>query len=243
MTARMVRNGLHPHSALKLLTGRTDDIRFGGTAVRGAHPGLGAYLARAVWGGEYDAMGFRARRGERVVDIGANVGFFAMLAARRGAMVEAYEPHPETFRYLQANTAGSAVACHRAAVVAAPPPDRKVGLWLHPTHDSRHSLIGVEILTGSALSESMEVPAVSLEEAIGDGCDLLKMDCEGAEFDLLLNTSPEALRRMGRLIVELHQRVGDPEKVRTRLDDLGFRTQIERKEEALALAFAANPRR
>ena len=41
--------------------------------------------------------------GDCVVDVGANIGLFALEAARRGANVHAFEPMPATFAALQAN--------------------------------------------------------------------------------------------------------------------------------------------
>jgi hypothetical protein len=52
------------------------------------------------------------------------------------------------------------------------------------------------------------VDAISLESALAKlnitQLDLLKMDCEGAEYEILLNTSPEILRLVKRIIMEYH---------------------------------------
>ena len=236
-----IRHGLHPYSAFLLALGRTGSLRFRGERVRGANRGLLIELTKSVWGGEYDAPGFVPAPGERVIDVGANVGLFALLAASRGAAVEAYEPHPETFRYLVENAAVWDVRCHRAAVVARRPESGSVTLWLHPTHDSSHSLLDPGVVDEEPRSETLEVDAVTLGEAIGDGCDLLKLDCEGAEFELIGATPAEALRRVRRLVAEVHGRAGDVGELRARLEDLGFATRIEIKstEHRLGLVFAA----
>ena len=236
---RPIRHGLHPWSAVALALGSTRNLRFRGRRVRGANRGLLIELSKTVWGGEYDAPGFIPAAGERVVDVGANVGFFSVLAASRGARVTAYEPHPETFAFLAENTAPWGVACHRAAVVAQPPPQGKVPLWVHPTHDSRHTLIQDGAIDDEPLGERIEVDAAALSDVIGDGCDLLKLDCEGAEFDLLAHTPTEALSRARRIVTETHERVGDVEAARARLVEVGFRTRFEEKAGGLGLLFAA----
>ncbi|MCI4331824.1 MAG: FkbM family methyltransferase [Thermoplasmata archaeon] len=43
---------------------------------------------------------FQPRAGEFVVDVGAHLGLYALMAARRGARVLAIEPNPRTFREL-----------------------------------------------------------------------------------------------------------------------------------------------
>jgi FkbM family methyltransferase len=238
---RPIRHGLHPYSALLLALGRTGNLRFRGARVRGGNRGLLIELAKSVWGGEYDAPGFVPGPGERVIDVGANVGLFAVLAASRGAVVEAYEPHPETFAYLVENAASWDVRCHRAAVVGRRPESGRVPLWLHPTHDSSHSLLDPGVVDEAPRTDSLEVEAVTLEEAIGDGCDLLKLDCEGAEFELIADTSADVLTRARRVVAEVHGRAGDGHELRSRLEGLGFATRIESKsaEHQLGLLFAA----
>jgi FkbM family methyltransferase len=219
-----LRNGLHPLSAAKLAAGRFGDIRFHGRRIVTPRPAGTGDIALSVWAGEYDAPGFVPVPGDRVVDVGGNVGVFAMLAAVRGARVESYEPHPETFAFLQANTAPWGVVCRHAAVVPVAPENGTVTLWLHPSRETRHSLLDREVETGQPLADSIEVPAVGLAEAVGAGCDLLKLDCEGAEFPLLLETGPETLRKVRRLVAEVHTELGDVEALAARLSELGFRT-------------------
>ncbi|MCI4369011.1 MAG: FkbM family methyltransferase, partial [Thermoplasmata archaeon] len=54
-----------------------------------------------------------------VVDIGANIGWFTLVAARRAARVYAYEPEPENFRLLSQSVAENQfqnVVLERAAI-------------------------------------------------------------------------------------------------------------------------------
>jgi FkbM family methyltransferase len=219
-----------------LLLGRRDDVRFRGVALEGPDRVALVNTAMTVWDGEYDAPGFQVESGERVVDVGANVGAFAMLAASRGGLVEAYEPHPETFRFLERNTTHWGVTCRQAAVVASDA--GTVPLWVHPAADTRHSTLEGGFVDGWERGERVDVPAVSLADTIGDGCDLLKLDCEGAEFELLLETPEDALRRVRRLVAEYHAPAGDPEALRERLRRLGFDVRIEEKSPGLGLIWA-----
>jgi hypothetical protein len=103
--SRMLRAGVDPLALpRKKLTGQ-HVIRLRGVAVTSPHPALTYKFAKMIWGGEYDFPGFVPRPGWKVVDIGANVGLFAMLAGSRGAHVAACEPHPELANYLARNTA------------------------------------------------------------------------------------------------------------------------------------------
>lgn len=227
--ARAVRGGLHPTSALKIALGRHDDVRLRGVRLGGEDPRAVAATAVEVAAGEYAAHGFGVSAGERVVDAGANVGAFAVLAARAGAQVVAYEPHPATFEYLARNTAGLGVRCVRAALVAeASGPT--VALSLASGSDTHHRV--------GACGEVVEVPAVTLAEAIGEGCDLLKLDVEGSEFELLLGARQEVLGRARRIACEVHPWAGAAEDLAARLRDCGHRVELRPKRHGLALLFA-----
>ena len=133
-----MRGGLHPISALKIAAGRHGDVRLGGVRLTGPHPRGVANTAVEVAAGEYATPGFDISPGDSVVDVGANVGAFAVLAASRGARVTAYEPHPETFAYLEHNAGALGVRCVQAAVVARSPPAGVVRLETDPSSDTRH---------------------------------------------------------------------------------------------------------
>ncbi|HYJ00116.1 MAG TPA: FkbM family methyltransferase [Thermoleophilaceae bacterium] len=228
-----VRGGLHPLSALRIGLGDHRDVRLRGVRMAGPNPRVVAHTAVDVAAGEYVAPGFEIEVGDRVVDCGANVGAFAVWAAKAGATVEAYEPHPETFEWLRRNTAGLTVRCVQAAVVAAPPPEGAVRLKVDSHADTQHTLGG-----SSSGGRSIEVPAVSLADAIGEGCDLLKIDTEGAEFDLLGATPDRALRRARRIACEVHDWHGDPAELERRLGDLGYVVRRRTKPNGLSMLFA-----
>lgn len=215
-------------SALKIAAGRHDDVRLRGVRLSGPHARGVANTAVELAAGEYAAPGFEISPGERVVDVGANVGAFAVLAASRGAHVEAYEPHPETFAHLRRNTGALGVHSVQAAIVAGAPPAGVVRLQTDPASDTRHRI-------GHG---GIEVPAVALTDAIGGGCDLLKLDCEGSEFDLVYSTAPEAWLRVRRVACEAHPWAGDVHTLAARLEEIGFRTRVERRAAGLALLFA-----
>lgn len=229
---RAVRGGLHPRSALLIAAGRHDDVRLRGVRLDGPNRRAVAHVAVAVAAGEYAAPGFEIAPGDRVVDVGANVGAFAVWAATAGATVSAYEPHPETHRWLERNTAALAVECVNAAVVASPPPSGTVSLAVDDAADTHRRV------SDDAHAAAMEVPAVSLAEAIGTGCDLLKLDCEGTEFDLNASAPADTLRLARRIACEVHSWHGDPSALQGQLQDLGYEVRSIPKPDGLSLLFA-----
>jgi hypothetical protein len=67
----------------------------------------------------------------------------------------------------------------------------------------------MEIVPGSDIRQGrIAVAAVSLADALArlatDRVDLLKLDCEGAEYDILMRTTPDVLSRIDRIVMEYH---------------------------------------
>ena len=88
---RCAAHGLHPRSLLKYRLGQLDDLRWRGRALGGPDMKVVWDHAAPIIAGDYDIPGFAPGLGDRVVDIGASVGVFALFAADRGATVEAYD--------------------------------------------------------------------------------------------------------------------------------------------------------
>jgi FkbM family methyltransferase len=217
--ARLIRNGLDTRSAVALRRGHLGAVRFRGRSVGGPDPGRLAWMATHIWGGEYDFPGFVPRKGERVADVGANIGIFSLLAADRGATVTAIEPHPANFTWLERNTAGWAVECRQAAVLGHVPPGGEVTLVEASGHTAHH-VAGTH--AGEPEGEATPVPAISFAELVGEGYDLVKLDVEGAEFGIVADTPLEVLATLRRLVAEVHHVAGDPELLRDRLSEAGL---------------------
>src|SRR4051794_34975198 len=91
------------------------------------HPADEVITANLVKWGVWEAAETRflsalLSEGDTFVDVGANVGYFSVLAARRigaGGTVVAVEPEPRNLELLRANLHRN--GCRRATVLAAPP--------------------------------------------------------------------------------------------------------------------------
>jgi FkbM family methyltransferase len=124
--------------------------------------------------------------GDVVVDVGANIGYFTLLASKlvgeRGR-VYAFEPAPETFallkRSIAANDSGNVCALQKALWNV-----RASGkLLLEGENWGANRIIDSE--TGG---HSIEVEMVSMDEFFENGhqkVDVVKIDAEGAEINIL----------------------------------------------------------
>lgn len=139
----------------------------------------------------------------RVVDIGAHVGAFACRVAqlRPHATFECYEPSAATARYLERNLAENGYAA-RSSVHEAAVASTSGTAWFADNG------------AGSALNELVQDPAagstvrtVGFDEVVaGDErpVDLLKIDCEGGEYDIVFGSTAGAWSRVRRVVLEYH---------------------------------------
>lgn len=118
------------------------------------------------------------RPGMTLVDVGANVGYFSLLAATLGSRVVAYEPTPAVNQRLRENVALNVF--ENVTVVNAAVMDQRgtVTLYESPDDPEANNLFGDG-------DRSVKVPAVTLDEDLAarsiQKVDLLKIDAEGAE--------------------------------------------------------------
>ena len=141
-----------------------------------------------------------------VVDIGANVGLFAFRCEPRARRVICYEPYRPNFDRLSTLFAErNGVEVVRAAVGGR---SGKLRLFVPdgPKHQDLPSLFPK---VGDVHASRFEdVPAVTLDELFRrhaiERCDLLKVDVEGAEYDILYGADEATLRRIRRIVCEYH---------------------------------------
>lgn len=144
------------------------------------------------------------------VDVGANWGYFSLLAAHlvgAAGRVVALEPHPALFRALEANLAANGPRRAKALAVAA---SESAGIVTLSGHDPKAGNRGTSSLLSRSEDdgERYEVRAARLDEVldaegVGD-TDLVKIDVEGAEEMVLRGMEGLARHRHRRVLVELH---------------------------------------
>ena len=139
--------------------------------------------------------------GKVVVDIGANVGFFAIQSIALGAEeVYAFEPQVDNYNKLQEFIKNiPQIKPHKLAVLDG------IQKFINITNDGVCSTIW-------GTSDDEMVPCVSLEEVIdmidSDADDMvLKLDCEGPEFDIIFSTPKHIMERFDTIFIEIHEKL------------------------------------
>ena len=152
----------------------------------------------------------KIRSGDVVIDCGANVGDITQRFFDRGATVHAFEPHPEAFARLTARFKNEPrVHCYNQAV------SKEIGrfkLYLMPNDDTMGAVQASSLMAEKdniSTERYVEVDVIRLSDFIADlgRVRFLKMDIEGAEYDVLpdmIDTGMHA--KVDYIVVETHER-------------------------------------
>ena len=167
-----------------------------------------AFLFQETWvRGIYSPPGYEIGPGETVIDIGANIGVFATFAATRAAGVKvfSYEPFPENIKWLLNNVNKSGLTNVQVSQQAVSGETGVRYLQVNSANWIVHSLFGESITADPGLP----IDCVSFDDIMNkeriDYCDLLKLDCEGSEYEILQRCAPDTLSRVHRIVGEFHE--------------------------------------
>jgi FkbM family methyltransferase len=181
------------------------------------------FFQNIVLNEEYNPPGYEIKETDTVIDIGGNIGIFAMFAGKRATKgrVLTFEPVEQNYRFLLQNiklNKATNVVATKAAVSAS---RGHVRVFLNNLNKGCHSLFDVNATRPDQLYE--DVPSVSLQDIMDDfdvkRCHFLKLDCEGAEYQILNGLPHSFFNRIDRIVMEYHTTV-DPEQTVKQSDEL-----------------------
>ena len=149
-------------------------------------------------------LGLLPARPVRVVDIGANIGAFTIWLHRQCGVLEGFlfEPDLDSFSICQFNLNQNGcddVRLNRQAIGGI---TRETEMWVDSAQPARSSLCRQSL---NGRTQKTHVVALSdwLETVSGD-FDLLKLDCEGSEWEIL-DAGAKAFSRFGLVVAEVHR--------------------------------------
>jgi FkbM family methyltransferase len=220
-------------------------FRLPSRAMRGA----AQYVIKEIFrGGRYSRPGFEIKPDYNVVDIGANMGLFALWAApqaNRGRVL-AIEP-TSIIDCLVGNIAANGLTNITPIRAAVGVDGEQIELVTYPGFNivSHHAgwrpaaitRLLIRVIYGKYQQAPVieRAPCISLgklmEEQGLDRINYLKVDCEGGEYAIFRNLAAEHWRRIDRVAMEFHE-LGpgqDHRELVSILHDQGFRTSIRKR--------------
>jgi FkbM family methyltransferase len=183
------------HLAMKMLKGPPLDLETFGVRMR-LYPYKNVCERRLLFTPQYfDAdelkiLASRIKDGFTFIDVGSNVGWYALFLAREAGpavttRILAVEPQPEIFDRLIYNIRQNPFGTIKAVDCAVADKTGELTLFLDPLNRGEASLK----IVNSSQTDAIRVPAVTLLDLLGrEGLthvDAIKLDVEGAE-DLVL---------------------------------------------------------
>ena len=169
-------------------------------------------IIEEVWEKGAYSKHFRVGKRAVILDIGGHNGYFAVYAAHNtaeGSRIYCYEPMTDNFAILVENLKRNRVDKVEARQCCIGAVDGTLTMYVNSAHTGGHSQYR-ERIEKYHLDHIEEVscPCIALEHAVPADVreiDYCKIDCEGAEFDILLKAPPEFLKKIAVYAMEFHE--------------------------------------
>lgn len=168
---------------------------------------------------EYRISGIKFQEGDVVIDIGANVGIFSIYLARRFPFLKIYsfEPVKESYDSFLRNIHKNGVADNVITLVnkAVTKDGRNVTMFMYDRSTACSTMSeNPEVWFRGAPQtniHSSNIQSITLDGIFNefqiDHCKLLKIDCEGCEYEVLSSTSEDVFKKIEILRGEFHKLV------------------------------------
>jgi FkbM family methyltransferase len=162
-------------------------------------------------------------KGKTIVDIGSNIGdsllFFAIMGADR---IIGLEPFPKNYEKAKKNITINNFS-DKITVLLAGCSSRSGHIIVDPNYDS-----GVDSKLGE-FNQGVKIPLLTLENIIDNynipKDSILKMDCEGCEYESILTASNMIFERFNNIIIEYHHGY---KNLKNKLEECGFKVSIKK---------------
>ena len=182
---------------------------------------------------EYDIEDLKINENDVVIDIGAHIGLFSLLVSQfcKTGKILSFEPVRENFDLLVSNLELNKIDNVLPFNMAVSKNSDNLNLFLNED-ESAHSIFPkssksvFSLPTGKTTAvESTTLQKIFDENKISS-CKLLKLDCEGAEYEIIDSLSPEYLNRIQNIVMEYHLADSKPELIKNlvlKIKNAGFK--------------------
>lgn len=163
------------------------------------------FIINEVWiHKSYNPKGFEIKQNDIVVDIGAHAGIFTILASyyAKDGKVYAFEPMKENYELLKENIKLNYAKNIEPINKAVSAKSGKLKFYVSQTKNKgQNSLYKL-----SDTQKQISVGKISFKDFIKKipRIDFLKIDCEGAEYEILFSLSKAEFQKIKKISMEFH---------------------------------------
>tara|TARA_Y100001949_G_scaffold105897_1_gene89440 strand:+ start:2031 stop:2804 length:774 start_codon:yes stop_codon:yes gene_type:complete len=172
---------------------------------------------------EYGVEDFQIAKNDTIIDVGAHIGLFSLLVSQfcKTGKIFSFEPISDNFNLLMSNLKLNHTENIHPFNLAVSKNTSSVDLFLS-SDQSAHSIF-------SSDSESTTVKSISLQRIFDENkissCKLLKLDCEGAEYEIIDSLPLEYFDKIENIAIEYHVADSKPELAKdliSKIKNAGF---------------------
>lgn len=165
-----------------------------------------------IWIEGYYSKYFPFGRKAVILDIGAHNGYFSIFASvntAAGSVIYAFEPVDENYSILTKNIEANSVENVHARNMGVSKSGGSVNLFINSAHTGGHSIYKERVQKYEINNiEEINIDCIAFGQIVPadvDVIDYCKMDIEGAEFEVLLNTPRKMLEKVSVYALEFHE--------------------------------------
>jgi len=189
------------------------------------------FIVNEVWlHKSYTPKGFEINPQDIVVDVGAHIGIFTVLAAKKAhkGKVFCFEPIKENAKFLikniKLNNISNVILENKAVS------DKKGQLKIYVSKSKNKGQNSIHKLAKT--QEPEQVEKISFKDFLKktDRIDFLKMDCEGSEYPIFYSLNKNELSKIKKISLEYHNYgSGNGEDLGRFLEKNGFKVVLKKE--------------
>ncbi len=189
---------------------------------------------------DYRMPGFEINDNDIVMDIGAHVGIFSLFASEfcKKGKIYSFEPIKENYNMLVSNVNLNEIKNIIPLNLAVSKKNEPVKIYLN-SDESAHSIF----FQGN---EFVKVNSATLEKIFDEyeieNCNVMKIDCEGAEYEIINSIPDKYFSKINKMIIEYHFADEKPELYQNllkKLDTMLFNIKIKKISESIGMIYAS----
>ena len=158
---------------------------------------------------EYEIEKFDINKNDIIIDVGAHIGLFSLLVSKfcLDGKIFSFEPIQNNFNLLVDNLESNKLKNIFPFNLAVSKNSSEIKLFLD-NDDSAHSIFEKN-------NNFITVKSISLQKIFDENninsCKILKLDCEGAEYEIIDSLPEEYFNKVQNIIIEYHLADSKPE--------------------------------
>ena len=188
---------------------------------------------------EYDYPDFKIKENDTIIDIGGHIGLFALYCNQftKTGKIFSFEPIKENYDMFCENVKNNGLENIILYNLAVTKTEGNIPIYLN-NDESGHSVFEKN-------TKVVNVESTSLKKIFDvndiNRCNLLKLDCEGSEYEIIESLPEEYFEKIDKIIIEYHFAEKYPILFRNlinKLESVSFTAKIEKSDEDMGLIFA-----